>query len=226
VGSRPITALLAFIGGFVDTAGFLGFNGLFLSHVTGNLATLCTAIVLGSKGYLGKILVLPEFMIVVALARLAGAGLQTTKAPVGRVMLASEAVLLTVFFALAVSFGPFTNSDSGAALLTAFVGIAAMAVQNTLQQVHMGDQPPTTYMTGNATHAAIAGINLLVEAPGTSTGKFADFARSLLCFAAGCAIAAVLYWYVGLWCLAVPMLLTAAAALMRSSLPEPVARPF
>lgn len=89
----------------------------------------------------------------------------------------------------------------------------------------MSDQPPTTYMTGNATHAAIAGVNVLLEAR-SLPGKFTDFARALLYFAAGCSIAAVLYWYAGLWCLAVPMLLTAAAALMRRSLPETITRPF
>jgi len=32
-------ALLSFNGGFVDTAGFLGLQGLFTAHVTGNFVT-------------------------------------------------------------------------------------------------------------------------------------------------------------------------------------------
>jgi hypothetical protein len=38
-------ALLSFNGGFVDTAGFLGLQGLFVAHVTGNFVTLGAALV-------------------------------------------------------------------------------------------------------------------------------------------------------------------------------------
>jgi uncharacterized membrane protein YoaK (UPF0700 family) len=38
---RPVLVnLLSFNGGFVDTAGFLGLQGLFTAHVTGNFVTL------------------------------------------------------------------------------------------------------------------------------------------------------------------------------------------
>jgi uncharacterized membrane protein YoaK (UPF0700 family) len=72
-GPAAIAALLSFNGGFVDTAGFLGLAGLFTAHVTGNFVTLGAALVLGSHGIIGKILALPEFIAVIALARLAGA---------------------------------------------------------------------------------------------------------------------------------------------------------
>ena len=38
-GPAPVAALLAFNGGFVDAAGFLGLQGLFVAHVTGNFVT-------------------------------------------------------------------------------------------------------------------------------------------------------------------------------------------
>src|SRR5262245_2476512 len=71
-GRFPVAALLSFNGGFVDTVGFLGLSGLFVAHVTGNFVTLGAALVLGSHGILNKILALPEFITVIALARLLG----------------------------------------------------------------------------------------------------------------------------------------------------------
>jgi uncharacterized membrane protein YoaK (UPF0700 family) len=73
-GPAAIAALLSFNGGFVDTVGFLGLQGLFVAHVTGNFVTLGAALVQGSHGIVGKILALPEFIVVIALARLAGTG--------------------------------------------------------------------------------------------------------------------------------------------------------
>jgi uncharacterized membrane protein YoaK (UPF0700 family) len=37
---HAVVGLLSLNGGFVDTAGFLGLQGLFTAHVTGNFVTL------------------------------------------------------------------------------------------------------------------------------------------------------------------------------------------
>ena len=71
-GRVTVAALLSFNGGFVDTVSFLGLSGLFASHVTGNFVTLGATLVLGSHGILNKVLALPEFIAVIALARLLG----------------------------------------------------------------------------------------------------------------------------------------------------------
>jgi uncharacterized membrane protein YoaK (UPF0700 family) len=215
-----IAALLSFNGGFVDTAGFLGLQGLFLAHVTGNFVTLGAALVLGHHGIINKILALPEFIVVIALARLAGSALRARKAPALRVLLAAEVVLLLAFFALAVTCGPFENSDSPLALLTGFAGIAAMAVQNGLQRVHLGNLPPTTIMTGNTTQAVLDAVDLLTGQASAQTAetraRFVRVAASILYFAAGCAASALLYWLIGFWCLALAVLVGATAAIMRS----------
>ena len=68
-------ALLSFNGGFVDTAGFVGLQGLFTAHVTGNFVTLAATLVSGPHGVIAKLLALPEFIAVVALARVVGASI-------------------------------------------------------------------------------------------------------------------------------------------------------
>lgn len=218
-GRLTVAALLSFNGGFVDTVGFLGLSGLFVAHVTGNFVTLGAALVLGSHGILNKILALPEFVAVIALARLAGGVARRRGWPALRIMLTTEVILLAAFFGLAVTFGPFENADRPLALLTGFAGIAAMALQNALQRVHLASLPPTTLMTGSTTQATIDAVDLLAgtaagDAPAVRT-RLSRMAMSVLLFAAGCAAGALLFWLAGFWCLAVPVIVGAIAAAMR-----------
>ncbi|MGB9065181.1 MAG: YoaK family protein [Pseudolabrys sp.] len=218
-GRLTVAALLSFNGGFVDTVGFLGLSGLFVAHITGNFVTLGAALVLGSHGILNKILALPEFVAVIALARLAGGVARRRGWPALRIMLTTEVILLAAFFGLAVTFGPFENADRPLALLTGFAGIAAMALQNALQRVHLASLPPTTLMTGSTTQATIDAVDLLAgtaagDAPAVRT-RLSRMAMSVLLFAAGCAAGAMLFWLAGFWCLAVPVIVGAIAAAMR-----------
>ena len=217
---RAVAALLSFNGGFVDTAGFLGLQGLFTAHVTGNFVTLGAALVFGTHGVIAKLLALPEFIVVVALARLAGAALAARGLPALRFLLAGKVLLLLAFFALAVLLGPFPDSDAPAGLVTGFAGIAAMAIQNAVQRVHLGSLPPTTIMTGNTTQAVLDAVDLVRGVnPDQAAAVRARFGRtlaSILYFAAGCAVAAALYLWIGFWSLAVPVAVGTASALMRT----------
>lgn len=218
-GATRIAALLSFNGGFVDTVGFLGLAGLFTSHVTGNFVTLGAALVAGHHGILNKILALPEFVLVIALARIAGARMRRRQLPVLRIFLVVEVALLFAFFALAVSLGPFADADSPAGLLTGGVGVAAMALQNAFQRVHFADLPPTTIMTGNTTQATLDAVDLMSGMPegerARVAGRFRRLAASILYFAAGCIVAAGLYWLVGFWSLGVAVVVGTVAAILR-----------
>jgi uncharacterized membrane protein YoaK (UPF0700 family) len=220
-----ITLLLSFTAGFVDTASFLGLEGLFTAHVTGNFVTLGATLVYGTHGVLAKLLALPEFILVVALARLAGAALAAHRMPALRLLLAAEVAFLFAFFMLAAALGPFPNSDTPAALLTGFAGVAAMAMQNALHRIHLARLPPTTIMTGNTTQAALDAIDLLRRAGATAVirGRFDRTLGGILSFAAGCAVAAVLYSSTGLWSLAVPVVVGLASAVVATEgeNPEP-----
>jgi len=214
-----VPVLLSFNGGFVDTAGFLGLQGLFTAHVTGNFVTLAAALVLGTHGVVAKLVALPEFIVIVALARVAGSAMRAHGLPALRILLVAKVCLLLAFFVLAVVFGPFPDSDSPAALLTGFAGVAGMAVQNAVQRVHFANVPPTTLMTGNTTQAVLDAVDLLrgvepASAPAVRS-RFARTLRGIVWFAAGCAAAAIFYYLAGFWCLAVPVVVGAATAVLR-----------
>jgi uncharacterized membrane protein YoaK (UPF0700 family) len=214
-----IAALLSFNGGFVDTASFLGLQGLFTAHVTGNFVTLGATLVMGTQGVIAKLLALPEFILIVALARVTGMALRRAKLPALPILLAVKVCFLLALFVLAVTLGPFPDSDAPAALVTGFAGIAAMAIQNAVQRVHFASIPPTTLMTGNTTQVVLDAVDLLRGAPLPDAPavrlRSTRTLRSIVWFAAGCAVAALLYYWFGFWCLVVPVVVGAATAILR-----------
>jgi uncharacterized membrane protein YoaK (UPF0700 family) len=216
-----LPGLLSFNAGFVDTAGFLGLQGLFTAHVTGNFVTLGASLVFGTHGAIAKMLALPEFVLVLAVGRLAGAALRRREADALRAMLVAKATFLLAFFILGVTLGPFPDSDAPAALLTGFMGIAGMAIQNGVQRTHYAAIPPTTLMTGNTTQAALDAVDLWRPEPGTDVAavraRFARTLRAISWFAVGCGAAAVLYYGFGFWCLAVPVAVGATTAILRDA---------
>lgn len=217
--SLIVAALLSFNGGFVDTAGFLGLAGLFTAHVTGNFVTLAHAMVHGSEGLVGKILALPEFILVIALARLTGTVLRTHKLPAMRILLGTKVALLLAFFVLAVRYGPFPDANTPMALLTGFAGVAAMAMQNAVQRVHMASLPPSTMMTGSTVQVTLDAVDLLTGAkpeqrPQVRT-RFSRLALAICFFALGCGVAALMYVHVGFWCLALSVVVGLAASVIR-----------
>ena len=212
-----VPALLSLNGGFVDTVGFRGLQGLFIAHVTGNFVTLAATLVSGTHGVIAKLLALPEFIAVVIVARLLGAALRARGLPALRLLLVAKVTFLLAFFVLAVALGPFPDSDAPAALLAGFAGIAGMAVQNAVQRVHYSSLPPTTLMTGNTTQAALDAVDLLHGGNGdltTTRARFGRTVQSIAWFAGGCALAAVLYYWIGFWSLAVPVAVGATTAIL------------
>ena len=210
-----LAALLSFNAGFVDTASFLGLQGLFTAHVTGNFVTLAAVFLLGTQGgAINKVLALPEFVLAVALTRVAGVALTRRQMPTLTLLLGAEVLLLLLFFTLGVAFGPFPDSDVSVALLAGCAGVAAMALQNAVQRVHFPGTPPTTIMTSNTTQAVLDGVDLL-RGGGSARVKtrFEITFRSIAWFAAGCALAAGLYYLAGFWSLAVPVAIGAAIVL-------------
>jgi uncharacterized membrane protein YoaK (UPF0700 family) len=207
------SALLSFNGGFVDVACFFGLKGLFAAHITGNLATLCASIVLGTRGLLSKMLAVPEFIVIVALTHLVGHALKARGRPAARILLSVEVLLLAAFLALVARYAPFADPDSMIALATGLAAIAAMAVQNGVQRVHLPQLPPTTFMTGNATQFAVDAVDVWQgRADPRIAARFPHVLLNLVSFTCGCAAAAAAYWFVGFDCVALTLPLAIVAA--------------
>jgi uncharacterized membrane protein YoaK (UPF0700 family) len=212
--SLPV--LLSVNGGYADSAGFLALQGLFSSHVTGNFVTLGASLVLGTTGVGAKVIALPLFCVVVALVRVLGYALgPQVRSPMRMLMWLMFALLLAAAV-LAVRLGPFPNGDVWQALVTGMTLVAAMAVQNAVQRLHLGAMPPTTIMTGNVTQAMIDVVDLLRGLPPKDPARkrLASMAANILAFAAGCAAAALLFVYLNMWCFMVPPLLALLAVML------------
>jgi uncharacterized membrane protein YoaK (UPF0700 family) len=91
-------------------------------------------------------------------------------------------------------------------------------MQNAVQRVYFASIPPTTLMTGNTTQAVLDAVDLVWGLERADAGVRARFARTLrgiVWFALGCAVAAVLYYLAGFWCLAVPVVVGAGTAILQ-----------
>ena len=67
-GIMLLPFVLGFVAGSVDVIGFLGLDGLFTAHITGNLVLLAAHIVTGGVAGLAPMLSIPVFMVALALA--------------------------------------------------------------------------------------------------------------------------------------------------------------
>jgi uncharacterized membrane protein YoaK (UPF0700 family) len=217
--------LLSLNGGFVDTIGFLALHGLFTAHVTGNFVTLGASIAMGTSGAIGKILALPVFCIVVVLTRLTRYQLIDRGLPILRTFLYLMLLLLAISAVLALSLGPFRDGDSWPAITTGMTMVMAMAIQNAVQKVHLADAPPTTLMTGTTTQIMLDFADLLHGVSGEQRAGAKDrlgrMSASLAAFAAGCALGALAYVSLGVWCFVFPPLLVLGVCLLPSTAQMP-----
>lgn len=208
--------LLTLNGGYVDAAGFIALHELFTAHVTGNFVTIGAALVNGTAGIVGKLLVLPVFCLVVVLARLAIQYQTRRGTNVVPLQLLVMALLLAAA-ATAIAVGPFVQ-DSLGEIATGMALVAAMAIQSVLHRVHFPKSPPTTLMTGSTTLAMMDIADLLHggKSPAeraTAKERCVTLARSVGIFALGCTLAALLCTTLGMLAFAVPPLLALLALL-------------
>ena len=214
--------ILSVNAGFLDAAAFLALKGLFTAHVTGNFVTLGAALVLGTSGALAKLLALPVFCVVVLLARLSSYGLRARALPVMSTLLAAQLALMILAAVLATLFGPFASADGYAALVTGMILVAAMAIQNAAHRVHLPRAPPSTIMTATTTQIMIdlgdVIHGLAPEKAKATRARLTQMAVSVLAFAGGCTLGALLYAWLSVLCFWVPPALVLGALSMRKAL--------
>lgn len=215
VSAQPI--LLSTTAGYVDAAGYLALQGLFTAHVTGNFVTIGAALISGSSGTLAKLLALPTFCIVIVVARLMSIGLRQKGLPTLHTLLGLQVLLLGVAAGLALSFGPFPNGDGMPALGMGLMLVAAMAIQNAVQRMELGSAPPSTVMTMTTTQIMIDVADMMQSMPDEKRRVMRErlirMGTSVIAFATGCALAALLYAKAGVYCFLVPPALALATTL-------------
>ena len=215
-----VPLLLSFNGGYVDTAGFLALQGLFTAHVTGNFVTFGATLAHGASGAVSKLLALPVFCIVVVATRMISFRLPSLGLPVLKTMLMLKVVLLALGAALAIAWGPFSNSDEWRAMVTGMVLVAAMAIQNAAHRIHLPKAPPSTLMTGTTTQimidvADVLGAGLADKARAEALARLVRMSATVGVFAAGCVAGALTYAVCGVRVfLAAPMIALLALAVI------------
>jgi uncharacterized membrane protein YoaK (UPF0700 family) len=220
---RGLPFLLSLIAGSTDSIGFLGLNGLFTAHITGNIVILAARIVAGNPAIISYILSVPVFMAVLFLTRLFASGLERAGIATLRPMLVLEVIFLTAFLVFCVTAGPWSDADAILAIIAGMCGVAAMAVQNALVQISLTHSPTTAVMTTNVTHfmldlgEALAGADPVaaVKARGRAMRTLPVIAG----FAVGCVVGAACEAAAGLWSLTLPTGL-AFLALALASIPS------
>src|SRR5215469_471371 len=146
-----LVLLLSLVAGATDTIGFLGLNGLFMAHITGNLVVLAARMVGQGQHELAQILSVPVFVTVLALTRLLAVVLRRYGRPSLAPLLLLHFLLLLGFLALCLRLTGRFDPEAPCPVIAGMCGVAAMAVQNALVQVSLPGAPATAVMTTNLT---------------------------------------------------------------------------
>lgn len=214
--------MLSATAGCTDVIGLLGLDGLFTAHITGNVVLLAAHIVRAGDANVAQMLSVPVFIVIVALTAMLVDRLESSGVASLCPLLLLQLLLLAGFLALGIAAGPHIAANSMPAILAGMLGVAAMAVQNTLVQTSFKGAPSTAVMTTNIARFAIdLGKMLLGAQTGDLAAERHRAARSLaviLGFAVGCGLGAACEAVLGLRSLALPVGLAFVAFTMGLSL--------
>jgi uncharacterized membrane protein YoaK (UPF0700 family) len=222
LSARALPFVLSPIAGSTDTISFLGLNGLFTAHITGNVVMLAAHIITGDPAIVSYILAVPVFMLVLLLTSLLANDLERSGVATLRLLLSLQLLLLVGFLVLSMVYCAVVNS--ALAVVTGMVGVAAMAVQTALVQLSLKGTPSTGVMTTNVTHFVVALGELLARRDLSTVEKarkrMLHILPVLVGFVLGCALGAASEEAWGLRSLGLPTAL-ALLAVMLTRLPAP-----
>jgi uncharacterized membrane protein YoaK (UPF0700 family) len=215
---RVLPIVLSVIAGCTDVIGFLGLNGLFTAHITGNIVVLAAHLVTGGQAVFSYILSVPVFMLVLLLTRLFAGGLERAGLATLGPLLLLQLLLLAGFLLLCIAAGPWINANAATAVIAGMFGVAAMAVQNALVQISLRGTPSTAVMTSNVTRFMLDLGGVLVGDDAAEIAKARHRAMLTLPvivgFTVGCGLGAACEAAAGLWSLVLPVALAVLAFAM------------
>ena len=223
--ARALPFVLSLIAGSTDIISFLGLNGLFTAHITGNVVVLAAHLITGDPAVVSYILAVPVFMLVLLVTRLLAGGLERAGRDTLGPLLLLQLLSLAVFLVLCIAAGPWIDPNATAAVVAGMFGVAAMAVQNALVQISLTNTPTTAVMTTNVTHFMLDLGGVLVGGDPAEVAKARSRAMRTLPvivgFATGCGLGAACEAAAGLWSLALPTGLALLAYAMGVWFAEP-----
>jgi uncharacterized membrane protein YoaK (UPF0700 family) len=211
---QALLVLLSVTAGCTDIISFLGLNGLFTAHITGNLVILAAHFFSG-ESQIAPMLSVPVFIVIVSLTRVLASRLESRGWASLHPLLLIQFLLLAGFLILCVRVGPRIDPSGTVGVIAGMLGVSAMAVQNALVQISLRGAPSTAAMTSNVTLFAMSVGEILVGSdPAEITEARTRAAYALpviLGFTVGCGIGAAYETAIGLWSLALPVSLALIA---------------
>lgn len=208
LAGEALPLILSLTAGSTDIIGFLGLNGLFTAHITGNLVVLAAHIVAGDPTIFSYILSVPVFMVILFLTRLLAGSLEQARVSPLHALLLLHLLLLAAFLWVCVVWGPWRDGNEILAVAAGMLGVAAMAVQNAIVQISLKSTPNTAAMTTNITHFVLDLGGLLVRRDDAGVAQARARAMhtfpAIVGFTIGCVFGAAFEAAAGLWSLALP----------------------
>ena len=218
VAAKLLPAVLSVIAGSVDVISFIGLDGLFTAHITGNLVVLAARVLAGGSSPLAHLISVPVFIMVLAATRMLADGLDRMGIATLRPLLFLQFLLLCAFLVICIAAGPKVPPDAAIMIFAAMLGVSAMAVQNALVQISLAGVPSTAVMTTNVTRFAMD-LGEMLHRKGTNGAvKACERARRtglvIVGFLIGCSLGAWCWALLRLWSLALPASLALVAIAM------------
>jgi uncharacterized membrane protein YoaK (UPF0700 family) len=215
LGLKLLPAVLSVVAGSADVISFLGLNGLFVAHITGNLVIIAAHVVTGSPVGIAAAASVPVFVLVLGAVRLLAARLQSRARSSLAPLLALQLALMAGYLAPAVFGSAGANPTGALATLAGTCGVAAMAVQNALVQLSLRDAPTTAVLTTDVTKFTMDVGDLLLDRDpdhvAAARRRAAKLGRTIISFVAGAVLGAALFKTAGLESIALPTALAALA---------------
>ena len=171
LATKVLPFVLSIIAGSTDTIGFLGLNGLFTAHITGNLVFLVARLVAGEQAPISYLIAVPVFMVALALTTFLAAALERIRIASLTPLLLLQFILLLAFLVLCLAAGPGVDRNAAIMTLAGMLGVSAMAVQNALVRLSLREAPATAVMTTNITLYTIDAAEILL---GRNASSVAD----------------------------------------------------
>lgn len=225
--------VLAIVGGFVASAGYIKLFNLFTTSVTGNLVVACTSGFYHNGGILSRVLVTLVFAAGAFSTKVLSFRLKyklkTSPWTTATVLFSCEAVVLALSLAFGVYIDhwglSFPSLDSWETYVQASLMALSMGIHNGASLEVIDNCPATTMVTSTVVKTAMSAadtVQFYVSWQGCADYDFRDetsieerfkkardtFCRNsilLVFFVLGTVLGAVSVLYIGFWCLLVPL---------------------